>query len=201
METSERERQHLGQELHNTLCQSLSGLTFLVEVLLRRARAGKPVDLAQLEKLGETLRFATDETHLLRRKLQLQRLDAVGLTTALQELALDTARHVPCEFRAGELPETLDAATVLALFRIAEEAVGNTLQHAEATGIVIALGAEKGRLVLSISDDGSGFTETPGDAVHGLDLMRFRAHTIGAELTIESDPGNGVTITCCLPSG
>ena len=198
VQASERELRHLNEELHSTLCQSLGGLTFLVQVLIRRAQAGKPVDLAQLEKLGDTMRYATEETHGLRRKLQPMQSNEGGLAAALEDLAKEAARHLPCAFHPGESLPATDAATALALFRIAEEAVVNAVAHAHATSLTISLTHRDGRLALSVSDDGSGFVHTPNESIRGIDLMRARADAIGAELTIQSNAGTGVAVRCEL---
>ncbi len=198
VQASERELRRVNEELHNTLCQSLGGLTFLVQVLIRRAQGGKPVDLAQLEKLGETVRYATEETHGLRRKLQpLQSRDG-GLAAALEDLAKQAARHLPCAFHPDESLPATDAATALALFRIAEEAVANAVAHAQATSLTISLTHRDGRLAMAVTDDGSGLVSTPSHGVRGFDLMRARACAIGAALTIQAGAEGGITVRCVL---
>jgi signal transduction histidine kinase len=86
------------------------------------------------------------------------------------------------------------------LYRIAQEAANNAVKHARARHIVIRLGQTAGTLVLEIKDDGAGLPK--GHATNGglgLGVMQHRASVIGAQLTVASRRGEGVTIRCSLP--
>jgi signal transduction histidine kinase len=86
------------------------------------------------------------------------------------------------------------------LFRIAQEGLNNVVKHARARHVNLTLKQSKNQVTLSISDDGQGFDENAIDGGHlGLQIMRERAHNIGAELTITSLPGQGTVIVAIWP--
>jgi signal transduction histidine kinase len=93
-----------------------------------------------------------------------------------------------------------DFQTAKQLFRIAQEAVNNALKHARTRHIRIHLAHAKGMLCLQIKDVGRGLPEhTKPASGMGLEVMRHRAHAIGATLEITSKPGKGVSVICTLP--
>ena len=88
----------------------------------------------------------------------------------------------------------------LSIFRIAQEALNNAAQHGEADQVNVSLSIEEERVVLDIRDDGTGFSppsdwhDLPEEDHYGLLGMRERAEAIGAELDIESAPGDGTQV-------
>ena len=89
----------------------------------------------------------------------------------------------------------LPADVHMAFYRIAQEALNNVTKHAEATRVDIALFDERNGVVLQIRDDGRGFDpQIIPDGHMGLSIMAERAHKIGGELRIQSEPGRGTEI-------
>lgn len=83
----------------------------------------------------------------------------------------------------------------MSFYRIAEEALNNAVKHSHANGIHVILRADDARAELCIRDDGCGFQPDLVSAGHlGLDIMRGRAHDIGANLTIQSSPQSGTEV-------
>jgi signal transduction histidine kinase len=101
-----------------------------------------------------------------------------------------------------QCPDSLriDHNVAVNLYRIAQEAVTNSLKHAKASEITISLERVKGAIVLTVSDDGHA-KRRRGRGGRGLGtlIMRYRAHAIGAILKIESTKPRGTTVTCCVP--
>ena len=150
--------------------------------------------------MGVALRECVALTRSLARGLAPVNLKADGLTGALEQLA--HRAHLPgkieCRFVCHD-PVILDnTQTAGHLYRIAQEAVNNALKHARTRRIHIDLALEQGALRLQIKDDGRGLSKKRKPGM-GLEVMRHRAHVIGASLEIESKPGNGVRVTCTLP--
>lgn len=87
----------------------------------------------------------------------------------------------------------------LHLYRIAEEAVGNAVKHAEADHITVELEVRARRPLMVISDNGKGFGENLKTRGMGLRNMQFRANAIGAELTVEGREGGGTRVLCRMP--
>ena len=94
----------------------------------------------------------------------------------------------------------LEQAVALHVYRIAEEALSNSIKHAEADQITIELQSlSRRRTALCITDNGKGFIESPEDGGMGLQNMKYRAGAIGGELKITTAPGKGTIIRCTVP--
>jgi signal transduction histidine kinase len=152
-------------------------------------------------KLNHELRETVTQARLLAHRLAPVRLEGEGLMRALGELAAGTRRlpGVDCRFVCAP-PVRLDDATVAThLYRIAQEAVNNALKHGRARQIDIALNVASHGVELIVKNNGRPLPAAPPRAGGmGLEVMRYRAETIGATLTITSGPRRGVQVTCAL---
>ncbi|MEO6995018.1 MAG: ATP-binding protein, partial [Lacunisphaera sp.] len=107
---------------------------------------------------------------------------------------------VRCHYEAILPPLVGDSRTASHIFRIAQEAVRNSIRHAQPTAINLSLSGDNQSLVLSVSDNGSGLPQTAKkDAGVGLRVMAHRAKLIGGDFTLESTPGKGTHIRCRVP--
>jgi signal transduction histidine kinase len=199
---SERERHTIGADLHDGLGQLLTAVEFMCAALKSDTAATQPEVAGRLDEMGILLRDAVAQTRFLARGLVPLGGGPDALQIGLAELASRTnsLRKIRCDFECPVPILLSEEAATGHLYRIAQEAVNNTLKHSGASRVVIRLLAGEGRLELEISDDGTGFPEgkLPSGGV-GLGVMRHRARAIGADLHIGSTPGGGVTITCGLP--
>ncbi|MFA6545375.1 MAG: PAS domain S-box protein [Limisphaerales bacterium] len=207
VEISDRERQRIGHDLHDGLGQRLTGLEMKCFLLLEDLAAD---DLAaereklreQARQMGEALRECVTATRTLAHGLSPMNVKADGLMEALGQLAHST--HLPGKVECRLICRTPvvfeGAQTVIHLYRIAQEAVNNALKHSRPRHIHIRLAHKEGMLLLQIKNDGRGL---PGNwksrSGIGLEIMRHRAHVIGASLEIDSKPGHGVSVVCTLP--
>jgi signal transduction histidine kinase len=93
-----------------------------------------------------------------------------------------------------------DAATATHLYRIAQEAVSNAIRHGNAKRIVIALSEQKGRVILTVEDDGVGLPEgwQKGQGL-GTRIMAHRAEMIGGDFAIDLNPTGGTLVRCSFP--
>ncbi len=197
---SDREQRRIGQDLHDGLGQQLTAIEFMCQSLRADLKNAKPELREQVSALGAFLRQAITQTRALAHGLTAFVLDAAGLQGALAELVDNTAKlsRVTCRLRTSGTVRVKDGETAVHLYRIAQEAIGNALKHAKATEIVVTLAARAGFVVLKISDNGLGLPEEHTGTGVGLRVMQHRAATIGAELSVQSKPGKGVTIACTL---
>jgi signal transduction histidine kinase len=199
----ERERHSIGDDLHDGLGQQLTALELMCTVLKEEAR-GNSAMAKRLDTMGKLLREAIVQTRLLARGLVPVGSDPDALQVGLAELAerIDSLGRGRCEFECREPVLLTDAFVAGHLYRIAQEAVNNAVKHARAKAVKIRLAQDHGALRLEIADDGVGLpkgrSSTRGGGL-GLGVMRHRANAIGAELTITSKRGEGVTIRCHLP--
>lgn len=196
--TVSRERNRLARELHDTLAHTLSGLS----VQLEAAKAYFDVDVDAARKLVakslEATRSGLTETRRALKALRASPLDDLGLLLALRKMAEEYAARARLELHLS-LPDQLDPLSPhvdQAVYRVAQEAIANTVYHANAHNLTVNLHVEEDGLSLVVSDDGSGF-KVRGEEVaghFGLAGMRERAQLSGGELSIDSRPGEGTTI-------
>ena len=204
---AEREQQRIGHDLHDGLGQELTALEMKCFLLTEDLAAN---DFAtrrkhfqeQTRRISEALRECITLTRSLARGLAPVNLKAEGLMDALSGLT-DRTRvpgKIECSFNCP-VPVTLEnAQTAKHLYRIAQEAVNNALKHARTRRIRVKLSQSNGTLQLQIKDDGQGLPKIrQANEGMGLEVMRHRAHVIGASLDIDSKLGKGVTVTCTLP--
>ena len=200
LEAGERERQRIGLDLHDDLCQHLTGITFLGRVLQQRLSSRVPDEALAAGKIVDLVEQAVRRARDLARGLQPLQLQTGGLAVALKELAstIEEMFHVRCHFRCDEPFRVEDPATPIQLYRIAQEAITNAIRHGGARNVYVDLVELDGRLILTIEDDGSGIREGAMSPGLGLRTMRHRAAMVGATLSIEPADGTGTIVTCKL---
>lgn len=202
LDISEKERRALGEDLHDGLCQHLSGLAFMAETLSFKLRdKGMQEEAGRLDGLTGLIRSAAGQARAVAKGLHPVDVDANGLVAALKDLSTrHSANQVHCRLRCARPVLVRDNSVALHLYRIAQEAVVNALKHASAKEIVIDLSASRDQLTLSVTDDGLGMPEDQGGKEGmGLHLMRYRASVIGGKLTTRRSESGGTVVTCVLP--
>jgi signal transduction histidine kinase len=186
--------------LHDSLGQTLTGVGMLSAGLRQRLLTTDTETAETAAEIARQTQLALDQVRRLARNLFPVEVEAETLLAALHDLASATTSLHKIEVRvAGELPETLhDGKIATELYRIAQEAVTNTVKHAHAKAITIRVDGGKGLMRLVVADDGTGIAHNePGDGA-GLRIMRYRAASIGASLTVERGPIGGTIVTCTL---
>jgi signal transduction histidine kinase len=193
-----RERNRLARELHDTLAHTLSGLAVQLEAIISIGENDPKAIQKMLEQSLKNTREGLREARRAIQALRASPLEDMGLVLALRSLAESTAEraNLALDLLLPERIEDLDPTLEQGLYRIAEQAIANVAQHANATHIKVELKREDGRLELQISDDGCGFdTENiEREGRYGLQGMRERAIMIGGDLEIKSQPGEGTSI-------
>lgn len=209
LEVSERERRHIGHDLHDGLGQRLTALSLVSHALgeqIKQGVGGRDVDLERILKIVQQmnvdLREAIAETRRLARGLGPVALDSSDLSIALQGLAGSVCQEYGprATFVSPEPIGVEDTSIAVHLYRIAQEALNNALKHSQGRTIVIALRRDHTHLELSVEDDGAGIpldgTTNPG---MGLRVMDYRARLIGATLEVGPRVGGGTIVLCKLP--
>jgi signal transduction histidine kinase len=198
-----QERSRLARELHDSVTQQMYSLTLLAEGWRRLARAGQLEDVeAALAELGEIAQQALKEMRLMIYELRTPALERVGFLAALQQrLALVENRSGIQAQLVAEEPVELPPALDEGLYRIAVEALNNSLKHAAATEVTVSLRCRPERIELAVIDNGLGFD--PAASVSrglGLSGLYERAEKLGGTLAIESAPSHGTTVRVSFPA-
>ena len=199
LEAGERERERIGQDLHDDLCQHLTGIRFKAALLEKKLGAGEN---KMQSDAGEIVRLLADATELARALARgLQPVDPApgGLMAALQQLAVNTTQifKLSCDSRFPKPVLMHDLHVATHLYRIAQEAVQNAVKHAAPGWIEIVLETHGDRMILSVIDDGSGIQPSKNGEL-GLRTMRHRAQLIDAVLEVKPLPERGTVVTCSV---
>jgi len=193
---SEKERQKIGQSLHDDLCPHLIGTEVLTKVLKRKLE-DRSVDEALLaDKIRVLLSEAISKTRNLTRGLLPVYLVDHGLESSIRDLARNTEEvfGISCVLKYDDSILFNDNRVATQLFYIIQEALHNAVKHSEAENIVIDLSVTDGKITIKITDDGIGIPEVPGTGGMGLHIMGFRAKNIDASLDIRRNNDKGTTV-------
>jgi signal transduction histidine kinase len=206
----EEERRRVARELHDQTGQALTSLLVWLRALEAEsdASAGVIVSQARLQELKAIVADTLDGVRDLALELRPSVLDDLGLVPALQHYVrtCHERHHLAIDFQTlGFEDVRLPSAARTALYRIAQEALTNVVQHACAGHVSLLLEVRAGAAVLIVEDDGCGFEAerlmdgSLDERWLGLSGMRERAELLGGRLTIESAPGAGTTVFVEIP--
>lgn len=189
-----REKQRIGQDLHDSLGQKLTGAVYLARAL---GSAPEPERAESLEKLIDLLKDAIAQVRRTARGLAPLEVGEDGLAPGLRRLAEETCDvfNIACSFEEKGSPSGLSAQAAVHLYHIAQEAVHNAVRHGKATDIRMILSADG----LKIEDNGRGFDPAATSSGAGLRIMRHRAERAGASCEVQSS-ARGTIITIRLTS-
>jgi len=199
---SELERRRLGSELHDGLCQQLTAALLQCVAIENRQSAEPPQAASAVRTLRGLLEDSIGVAYEVARGLCPLDVGADSLGSALERLAQRTreATGLECEFRDEGDSSIGDQQTALHLYRIAQEAVANAARHARPRRIVIRLGGAADSLLLQVEDDGCGMPATADRSdVMGMNIMAYRAASLGGQLDVERRPSGGTRIVCRVP--
>ncbi len=200
VKAQEEERRAISRELHDEVGQSLSAL--LME--LGNLAAVAPRHLEPLQRHLESIRKLAESSVQVARNMSLllrpSMLDDFGLLPALEWQAREISKRsgLAVSVDAEELSDDLPDDHNTCVYRVVQEALHNCVRHAHARSVRIGVRQQKGRIVLSIQDDGKGFDAR---RVRGLGLvgMEERVHHLGGTFEVQSEPGQGTLLIVELP--
>jgi signal transduction histidine kinase len=193
-----REQRRIGQDLHDALGQQLAGIAYLAGSLERNLKSKESTDSKMAGQIAALLRESVSHTRRIAKGLSPVEMEDEGLSLALQGMAANTHDlfRVECYFscKGGGSIHSNDVA--VHLFHIAQEAIHNAIRHGNATKIDVTLSTVETKGVLSIHDNGCGFSpERQKSDGMGLRTMAYRAEIAGGTLDIHCKPEQGTTIT------
>ncbi len=202
-EALEAERQRIGMDLHD---QTLADLTRLARRMERLTRVPDMPGEA-LEPLFRGLQHCMHDLRQIIEEAKPSVLQLFGLAQAIENHLDRSVRDsgAVIEWRlvdeTGSMVDGLHQTVIIALFRIAQEAINNAIRHSQASQIVVRLRAGEGSLSIEVIDDGIGI-ENPRDRIgHGIDNMKTRARLISAKFEVgRSRDGTGTCVSVMLPT-
>lgn len=209
------ERNRLAREIHDTLAQGFTSVVLLSEATASQLETLPPERVSHsLSLIAGTARENLDEARRLIAAQPPAALDEGSLVDALAAVGDDVARRTNASLDL-DLPSNaaFGGSEEVVLLRVAQEATGNIAKYANAAHVGLALMVEDGWAILRVVDDGDGFVpkKESGGGVgtgnadptlsggKGLDFMAERAVELDGELTIDSVPGEGTTVTLRIP--
>ena len=201
LEISEREQRRIGQDLHDGLCQHLTGATLAGQVLEEKLAALGLSETADAGKVVEIVEEGINLSRRLAKGLYPVEMEADGLMLALEEFAVTSSKlfKVAGRFECDSPVLIHNPATAGHLYRIAQEAVGNAIKHGKARNILIRLDASEDSTELSITDDGCGLPDPlPENRGLGLRIMAHRSAMIGGVFNVRRGENGGTRITCAI---
>lgn len=207
LNTQEEERRRICREIHDELGQALTVTKMSLAWITRKTNPEQTEILDKIDALSKI----TDDTIMAMRRiasgLTPQILEDVGLKSAieshLRQLEIQTGLKCLLTCNVTDEEIGLDRARSLALFRICQEALTNTLRHARADSVFISLNKTDSAITLNIEDNGQGLKENmaavPDRKSLGIIGMKERAISLGGRIEIYGIPGKGTSVTVTLP--
>jgi signal transduction histidine kinase len=206
MRAQEAERHRISRELHDSTGQTLTALGLGLRGLTDTIQTDPSRAIGQANQLQDLARGALDELGRMVAGLHPPQLDDLGLVSAIRSLGREISQHseliinVVNDLHGFDIPP--EARIVL--FRLAQEALTNTVRHAQATQATVRLTASEDHILMEINDNGRGFDEhevnqDPQHPKLGLLGMVERAALLGGTCQIKSSPDKGTQIRIVIP--
>lgn len=203
IQISEREQQRIGQDLHDGLCQQLTGIALMCQALEQKLSRQHPEEAGEASQIAGLINQAIGQTRELVKGLYPMTQETDGLLVALDELVTnaESLTSVSCRLTYDTPLVISNPVVTLHLYRIVQEAVNNAIRHGKAKHVLVDLTLQAQESILRVQDDGVGFPvesrEKPRGGM-GLRIMRHRANMIGAALTIQQNSFGGTTVKCAF---
>jgi signal transduction histidine kinase len=202
MKAQEEERTRIAGELHDSVLQQLTTANLNLGALKRKVARGVDTSSDFLAIEDELMQVGTD-IRQLSHELHPAALNDAGLPKALANYCAEftSTRGIPISCDADPEVKRLSQGTALALYRIAQEALGNVAKHARAKHAHVRLLRAEDKVRLTVSDDGVGFDPARNGNGFGVGLvnMRERVRQLSGNLEVESEVGRGTTVRAEVP--
>lgn len=199
----EDERTHIAREIHDEFGQRLTALKMDVAWLSRHLRQEVSPVSQKIKEMQENISTTMEIVHQLSSELRPGVLDDFGLVAAIEWQTQEFTKRseIDCTLKLGNKDIQLDRSVATALFRIFQELITNIGRHAAATQVTVTLNYLPDELILVVKDNGKGITASQMNSPASLGLIgtRERARYIGGDVSIQSTPGEGTTVSVRVP--
>ena len=200
IESCAREQRRIAYDLHDGVGQQLVSIALSAKLLEEQLRPDRPAEADKASGIVRLANEAAKEARLTARSLE--GADGVGdLKTALESLAMNITQNcrVRSTVRANGASLPVSAPVATQLYRIAQEAVRNAVEHGAAREVLIQLTFGQRDMLLTVQDDGEGFNAKTNGHGMGLRIMRYRAQCIGGSCEVHTGPGKGTIVYSRVP--
>ena len=200
IESCAREQRRIAYELHDGVGQQLVSIALSAKLLEEQLRPDQPAEAEKASAIVQLANEAARQVRLTARSLE--GADGVGdLKTALESLAMGISQNcrVKSFVKADGISSSISAPVSGQLYRIAQEAVRNAVEHGAAREVQINLAFNSNNLLLTVRDNGKGFPSNANGDGMGLRIMRYRAQCIGGSCEVQSSCANGTIVVCRVP--
>jgi PAS domain S-box-containing protein len=201
LQSGERERRRIAQDLHDGLGQQLAGLWYLTDSLRKKLARRPSANAAAATKITNLLDVTLNQLRSLARGLHPVPAEPSGLMSALDQLSSSVSDmfKVKCRFKCSEAVLVDDNSVSTNLYRLAQEAATNAVKHGRARNIEIELSSAPERITLAVRNDGTE-PRQPRDGQTGLGMriMHYRAEMIGASIAINRKARRGSEMICTV---
>jgi len=193
------ERQRIGQDLHDDLCQHLTGIAFLSKVLEQRLSGKSLPEASDAATIVKLINEATDKTRNLARGLCPVGIGTDSFVSALQALVskTETVFDISCLLEIDKPIQIYDNNVAMHLYYIVQEAITNAITHGKAKHVLINITSVDEKVTLTVKDDGVGFQEVLREDIGmGLHIMAYRAQQIDALFDVRGDACGWTIVSC-----
>jgi two-component system, LuxR family, sensor kinase FixL len=204
LDITERERELIGQEIHDGMGQILTGIAVKCKGLALKLKGKSSEEMKDALVISKLANKAIGQTRDIAKMLYPVDIETGGLVSALKTLAAnaENTMEVTCRFRCGKAVSVKNLVEAKQIYRIVQEAITNAIKHGKAKNINIKLRFTKRGTVLSVENNGLDFPKLPprGKGL-GLKIMKYRTDLIGGSLDIRKGDKGGTVVICIFPNG
>lgn len=194
IDASDAERRRIARDLHDGVVQDLAGTAFALSAISRTPELANE-SRETLDSAGTSLRGSLKSLRSLLAEIHPPDLRADGLAAALGDLIAPAGTVGIQASVSVEGAETASDEQAALIWRVAQEAVRNTIRHSQASTLAVTVRGDKDRVWLEVVDDGIGFDPTqPRPDSFGLRGLRSLVADNGGVLEVRSAPGEGTTV-------
>jgi two-component system, LuxR family, sensor kinase FixL len=201
LEVTGIEQQRIGRELHDSLGQELTGLSYLAKGLAKKLEEEESPQIAIAQTIADSVQRALREVRVAVQGLVPVEVDGAGFMAALEQLAAETTNRcgIDCRVEGDDRVRIEDNVVATHLFRIVQEAINNAVKHAHPREILVRPELSNGTIRVTVADDGVGFvagTPSRNGSGMGMRIMQYRAGVIDATLEVRRQAGRGTAVVC-----
>jgi len=204
----ERERYRVAQDFHDGPLQSVISFQMRVHMIRKLMERDPQAAVRELDQLQDLARKQVTEMRTFVNSMRPVEVDTSSLTAAARRLVDDFQKEsgVPVTFMTGDEP--IGAAGKIGgdILQIIREALHNIQKHAQATHVLFSLEKNGDHLSIAVNDNGKGFRFGGSYTLEELELLRLgpnsikqRMRALGGDVTLESQPGQGVSLKLKIP--